>query len=119
MSSRRPHFAVLLQRLDQPRAVDRLDQRDERRDVLHLVGLKMTYHVPLDILGQHFVFCPQLLRAALAEEALPGVVGLPDGFDRVGLRDGDEPYPFGQRLPHAGQLFLYRHGCPFFMREQM
>lgn len=34
--------------------------------------------MPLDILGQHVVFFTQLLRTALAENAVPGIVGLAD-----------------------------------------
>ena len=64
--------------------------------------------MPLDILGQKFVLLAQLLRAALAEEALPGIVGFADELRRMGLRDGDERHPLGQFGPHTGQT-----GCGF------
>ena len=35
----------------QTRAVHRMDQRDERRNIFDLVGLQVADHVPLDILG--------------------------------------------------------------------
>lgn len=82
--------------LGEPGAVDRLNHTHERRDVLDLVGLQMTYHVPLDLLGQHLVLGAQLLRTALAEDTVPGVERLANGLGGVGLGDGDERHRFGQ-----------------------
>ena len=104
-----------LNRLGEAGAVHRMDQLHERRDVLDLVGLQVADHVPLDILGKQLVFLAKLLRAALAEDALSGVVGLADQLRRVGFRDGDQRHPRRQRLPHKGQLGCYfRHGFANF-----
>ena len=86
-----------------------MDQRHERGDILHLVGLQVADHVPLDILGQHVVFFTQLLRTALAENAVPGIVGLADRPGGVGLRHGDQRDILGQGAAHEGQLVCYRH----------
>ena len=88
--------------LGQPRAVDRMDQRDERGDILHLVGLEVADHVPFDILGQQVVFFTQFLWAALAENTVPGIVGLADRPGGVGLRHGDQRDILGQRTAHEG-----------------
>ena len=98
---------LALDRLGQPRAVDRMDQRDERGDVFDLVGLQVADQVPLDVLGQGFVFFAQFLRAALAENAVAGVVGRADRLRRVGFRHGDQLHPLGKRRAHERQLTGY------------
>ena len=84
----------------QTRAVHRMDQRDERRDIFDLVGLQVADHMPLDILGQRLVFFAQLLRTALAEDAVSRVVGFAYRLHGVGLRHGDQRDVFGQRAAH-------------------
>ena len=45
----------------------------------------MADHVPLDIRGKLLPLGIHLLRAVLAEKALPGVISLPDHLCRVGF----------------------------------
>ena len=86
---------------DEPFAVGRMDQRDEGGDELYLVGLQVPDHVPFDVLGQRFVFCSQLLRPALAEDALSCGVSLFDEGRGVRFGYGHQRDAFGQCLPHV------------------
>ena len=61
-----------------------------------LVRLDGTDEVPFDIpvpgLSELFGLVGAFLGVVLAEEALPGIVGLYDVGDRLGLADGEKPY---------------------------
>ncbi len=70
-------------------------------DELYLVGLQVPDHVPFDVLGQRFVFCSQLLRPALAEDALSCGVSLFDEGRGVRFGYGHQRDAFGQCLPHV------------------
>ena len=104
---------LALDGLGQPGAVNRLDQRHERGDVFDLVGLQVADHMPLDVLGQGFVFFAQLLRTALAEDAVAGIVSLADHLRGVGLRDGDQRDLRRDRRAHERQLTSYIRHCFF------
>ena len=80
----------------QPFAVHRLDAGDVGHQHAHLVGLQMADHVPFDVARQSLGFRLELLRPALAEDPLPGGVGLGDPVGRMGFRDGDERDAGGQ-----------------------
>ena len=51
----------------------------------------MADHVPLDIRGKLLPLGIHLLRAVLAEKALPGVISLPDHLCRVGFGYSYQP----------------------------
>ena len=80
-------FAVvcppLVDRFQQMEGVHRLDQGDVREDELELVGLEVADEVPLDVGGHLGHLGRQFLRPVLAEDTLPGVVGLHQAGDRV------------------------------------
>ena len=73
----------------------------EGGDELYLVGLQVPDHVPFDVLGQRFVFCGQLLRPALAEDALSYGVSLFDEGRGVRFGYGHQRDAFWQCLPHV------------------
>ena len=77
-------LAPVLDGIQQVQAVHGFHQRRVRKDQLELVGLQVPEEMPLQAEVRKFrdlLF--ELLRTVLAEDALPGVIGLPDGFDRV------------------------------------
>ena len=49
--TRREFGRTLFDFIDKRSSIDRMDQRDERRNIFDLVGLQVADHVPLDILG--------------------------------------------------------------------
>ena len=57
--------------------VHRVDECHEGGNALHLVGLEMSYHMPLHIGGHKGLLGAHLLWAALAKDALTGIVSLP------------------------------------------
>ena len=69
-----------------------MNQRYEWGDVLHLIGLQMTYHMPLDIVRQSLILGFQLLRTTLAKDPLSCIVCLTNGLCGVGLRYGYKRY---------------------------
>jgi hypothetical protein len=67
----------------QMKGVNRLNQRNIRKNQSQLVGLQMADKMPLYI-GRHLEnLGSQFLRAAFGKNPLPGGIGLPDLFHRV------------------------------------
>ena len=65
-----------------------MDERNIRCDVFHLVHLKVSDEMPLNVGRQRFSLLFQFLNAAFAENALPFVVGFLDERSGVELRYG-------------------------------
>ena len=66
-----------------------MDEVNIGGDVFDLVGLQMTYEMPLKRkILQLDVFALQFLSMTLAEEALTSSVSFPNDFRRVKLRHG-------------------------------
>ena len=91
---------LLVDRFDEPLAVRRLNQRNERSDEFYLVGLQVAYHVPLDIFGQGLVLGSQFLRTALAENALSCGISLFDPGRGVRFGYCYQRDAFGHRFPY-------------------
>ena len=78
--------------------IDALNQGHLTRldEAAHLVGLQVADEVPADV-GREFLHLGlEFLSAAFAEEALPGVVSLADGFGRVEFAHGDQLHSLGE-----------------------
>jgi hypothetical protein len=63
---------------EQLQTVDALYQTDEGGDVFNLIGLKMTYEMPLYVARQQGLFGHQLLHPVLAKVTVTGVIGFHD-----------------------------------------
>src|SRR5690606_3303777 len=99
-------LALLVDLLQQLEAVYAVYQRNERRDVFHLVALQVAYHVPLDVFRQLLVFFDQFLHDVFAEDALAGVVGFLDVAGGLCLGYGYERNTQGVRLLSNGGYIL-------------
>ena len=82
----------LIDPLQQIDAVDRVNRADRRRGFSRLVRLQVADEMPPQSgIGRLCNFLQGFLDLVLAEVALPGVGGGPDGVDGMGLGDGDQP----------------------------
>ena len=86
---------LLLNSLRQALAIKRLNKMDIGCDILHLIGLQMTNHMPLNIIGQHRLLCFQLLRTALAKGSLTSIVSLLQRLNGVELRHRQQLHALG------------------------
>ena len=79
-------------------AVHRVDERNEGRDVFHLVALEVADEVPRNVgeVGQFFALLHEFLHTALAKQALPSGVCFADGRRGMILGDGHQGDAFGE-----------------------
>ena len=106
------HHAVVLRRLlvnllHQFQAIHRLNHGDIRGDVLHLVGLKMTYEMPFYILRQGLHLLGKLLLMALAEDALTFGVSSLNILVGMKLADGHQTDTGRQTAQHLMKISFY------------
>jgi hypothetical protein len=78
--------------VEQLYGVDALNQGGtQAQELAHFVGLQMADEVPAELFAAELRnLLGKLLNATFAKEALTGLGGLAQGFDRVELRDGNE-----------------------------
>ncbi len=64
-----------------------------RKNLTHLIGLKMTYEMPLHIVRHRHGFGAELVGTALTKYTLTGIISLPQRFQGVEFRHSDENNP--------------------------
>ena len=79
-------------------AIYGVDERNEGRDVFHLVALEVADEVPRNVgeVGQFFALLHEFLHTAFAKCALPCCVGFTDGRRGMILGDGHQGDAFGE-----------------------
>ena len=69
--------------IQQTDRIDRLDHVGIWKDKFEFVGLEMADEMPLDIRGHLRDFGGKFLGTALGKDALAGIIGLHQAFDRM------------------------------------
>ena len=89
------HRGRLLDRGNQPRAIRRVQQRDQRQRPLDFIPLQMTNEMPADRqIGQRRGLCPKLLRPAFAQIAAAKRHDFPNDRRRHRLGDRHQRHRF-------------------------
>ena len=76
-------------------------------DILHLVGLQMAYEMPFNVIRQFLHLAREFLLMALAENALPLLIGGIDIFGRMEFAHSHQSYTFRKTGFHLLQVTLY------------
>ena len=94
---------------EQRSGIHGVNHAHESDDVLYLVSLKVTYQMPLYVVGKHRMLVAHLLRTVLPENTLARIVCLAHRLGGVGLGYCDKGYALGQRFSKRSYLVCYRH----------
>ena len=99
--------SLLVDFLQEFQAIHRFYHRDIRSDILHLIGLKMTDEMPLDILRQGLYLPGKFLFMAFTKDTLPLCVCSFDIFVGMKLTDGYEIDSRRQVAQHFPKISFY------------
>ena len=99
--------SLLLNLLEKFQTVYRLNHRDIRCDILHLIGLQMTNEMPFDVLRQRSHLLGEFLFVTLAEDTLSFSISLLDILVGMELADGNETDAGRQAAQHLMEISFY------------
>jgi len=99
--------SLLLNLLEKFQTVYRLNHRDIRCDILHLISLQMTDEMPLDVLRQRSHLLGEFLFVTLAEDTLSFSISLLDILVGMKLADGNETNAGRQAAQHLMEISFY------------
>jgi len=93
--------------LQQFQAVDPMNQRNVRNNILHLVPLKVPDHMPANIPGEGFPFPVHFLNLVLAKIHLARLICLHNFCRGFGLGYGYQGNMAGEGHFYGTEVFLY------------